>query len=113
MIMLIEGGIRIPSVPPAAMEPRKSRSLYLLRVISSKETVPMVAAVAALDPEVAANIALAAMLVCIRPPGSQDTQCVRAPYILSAMPLLSIIWPSKMYKGIAAVMKLVPTLQAW
>jgi hypothetical protein len=33
-----------------------------------------VAAVATLEPEVAANIAQVPILACIRPPGSQDSQ---------------------------------------
>ena len=49
-------------------------------------TVPIVAAVATLDPEVAANIAQAAMLECISPPGSHGTHSTSALYMRSAMP---------------------------
>ena len=63
----------MPSVPPAVIVPRNKRSLYLYFLTSPSETVPIVAAVATLDPEVAANKAQAAMLECIRPPGSHET----------------------------------------
>jgi hypothetical protein len=52
---LIDGGIRMPSVPPAASEPRKMRWLYRFFSIRLTATVPMVAAVATLEPQVAAN----------------------------------------------------------
>jgi hypothetical protein len=42
--------------------------------ISGTATVPMVAAVATLDPEVAAKSEQAPMFECIRPPGSHDSQ---------------------------------------
>ena len=75
---MIDGGIRMPSVPPAAMVPRNSGSSYLRFWISGSATVPIVAAVATLEPEVAANMAQAPMLACIRPPGSQDSHCAMA-----------------------------------
>ena len=61
--------------------------------------MPTVAAVATLEPEVAANIAQAAMLECISPPGSQETQCTSAPYMRSANPERSKISPSRMNIG--------------
>ena len=64
-------------------------------------TVPMVAAVATLEPEVAANRAQAAMLVCSRPPGSQRSHSASAPYMRSATPLRSRISPSRMKSGTA------------
>ena len=72
----------------------------------------MVAAVATLEPEVAANMAQAAMLECIRPPGSHDTQCVSAAYIRSAMPERSSTSPSRMNSGMATRMKSVEADQA-
>ena len=96
MIMLIEGGIRMPSVPPAASVPRNSRSLYLCFSISPIATTPMVAAVATLDPDTEPNSAQAPMFECIRPPGSQDSHCISAEYMRSAMPLRSRISPNMM-----------------
>ena len=71
----------------------------------------MVAAVATLDPEVAANIAQAAMLECIRPPGSQGSHSTSALYIRSAMPERSRISPSSTKNGIATSRKLFDVSQ--
>ncbi len=70
-------------------------------------TVPMVAAVATLDPEVAANIAQAAIFECIRPPGSQGIHSTSALYMRSAMPERSRISPSRTKNGIATSRKLL------
>ena len=99
--MLIDGGIRIPSVPPAAIVPRNNRSLYPRFSISPIATVPIVAAVATDDPDVAANIAQAAMFECIKPPGSQGIHFTSAAYIRSAIPDRSRISPSNTKNGIA------------
>src|SRR5690554_1649728 len=64
-------------------------------------TVPTVAAVATLEPEVAANKALAPILACINPPGSHDSHRLMALYILSARPERSKISPSIMKSGMA------------
>lgn len=66
-------------------------------------TVPTVAAVATLEPEVAANNALAPMLACMRPPGNHDSHRLMAPYIFSAMPERSRISPSRMNSGMATM----------
>ena len=99
MIMLTDGGIRIPRVPPAASVPRNRRLSYPYFSSWGMATVPMVAAVAALDPDVAANRAQAPTLECIRPPGSQLTHWVTAEYMRSAMPARSRISPSRMNSG--------------
>jgi len=96
MIMLIEGGMRIPSVPPAASVPRKSGSLYLCLSISPIATTPIVAAVATLDPDTEPNSAHAPTFECIRPPGSHDSHCISDEYMRSAMPLRSRISPNMM-----------------
>src|SRR3546814_10619143 len=69
----------------------------------------MVAAVATLDPETAANIVQVPMLECIRPPGSQDSHWLMAPYMRSAMPDRSSSSPSSTNSGIANRMKSVET----
>jgi hypothetical protein len=81
-------------------------------LISPIATVPMVAAVATLEPEVAANIAQAAMLECIRPPGSQGTHSTSALYMRSAVPERSRISPSSTKKGIATSRKLFDVAHA-
>ena len=72
----------------------------------------MVAAVATLEPEVAANIAQAAMLECISPPGSHGIQSTSASYMRSAMPERSRISPSSTKNGIATSRKLFDVPQA-
>ena len=94
--MLIDGGIRMPRVPPAASVPRNSGSLYLCLSISPIATTPIVAAVATLDPDTEPNSAQEPMLECIRPPGSHDSHCTRAAYMRSAVPLRSRISPNMM-----------------
>ena len=72
----------------------------------------MVAAVATLEPEVAANIAQAAMLECISPPGSHGTHSTSALYMRSAMPERSRISPSSTKNGIATSRKLFDVAHA-
>jgi hypothetical protein len=100
MIMLMLGGISIPSVPPAQMLPKASRSLYLRSSSAGRAMVPIVAEVAILDPEVAANMAEAMMLVCSSPPGTRDNQPARALYMRSLKPARSSSSPSRMNRGI-------------
>ena len=61
----------------------------------------IVAAVAAEEPEVAANIAHAPMLECIRPPGSHENHLAMASYMRSATPERSISSPISMNIGTA------------
>ena len=51
--MGVLGGIRMPSVPPMAMEPVDSLSAYPYLRISGRAMVPMVAQVAAQEPQMA------------------------------------------------------------
>ena len=100
----MDGGMRIPRVPPAASEPRKSRSLYPRRSISGYATVPTVAAVATEEPEDAAKMAQEPMFACMSPPGSHDSHCTTALYMRRAMPARSMISPSRMNIGTATRM---------
>ena len=59
------------------------------------------AEVATLEPEVAANSAQVAMLVCSRPPGNHCSQAASALYMRSATPLRVRISPSRMNSGMA------------
>ncbi len=101
----------MPSVPPAAIVPRNSGSLYPCRRTSGSAIVPIVAAVATLEPDVAANMAHEPMLECISPPGSQESHCASAAYIRAAMPERSSSSPSRMNIGIAMSRKSVPYCQ--
>ena len=76
------------------------------------ETVPIVAAVAMLEPEVAANTAQAATLVCISPPGMRPTQRSSASNIDSVTPERSSNSPIRMNIGMATKMKSALELQA-
>ena len=57
-------------------------------------TVPTVAAVATLEPDVAENSVDAPMLACISPPGSHDSHRLIAPYMRSAKPARSSTRPA-------------------
>ena len=72
----------------------------------------MVAAVATLEPEVAANMAQAAIFECISPPGSHGTHSTSALYMRSAIPERSRISPSSTKNGIATSRKLLDVAQA-
>ncbi len=74
--------------------------------------MPIVAAVATLEPETAANSVQVPMFECMSPPGSQESQWVIAAYMRSAMPERSRISPRSTNKGIANRMKSVETDQA-
>ncbi len=72
----------------------------------------MVAAVAALEPETAANRAQEAMLECKRPPGMGDNQFDRIRYMRSAIPLRTRISPIIIKSGTATRIKLLFVFQA-
>lgn len=72
-INTVLGGMMVPRVPPAAMEPVLNVSLYLYFRSSDKAMVPMVAAVADVEPEMEANPAQAKMVVEARPPRNRPT----------------------------------------
>ena len=75
-------------------------------------TVPMVAAVATDDPEVAAKMALAAMLVWIRRPGIRANHGASALNRRSLMPERCISSPIMMNIGAAIRMKSFDVFQA-
>src|SRR5262245_27959089 len=76
-IMMIDGGIRSPSVPAPASEPIAMSSGYPRRESSGRLILPIVAQVAALEPDTAAKIAHPTTLVCSRRPGSDCIQGAR------------------------------------
>src|SRR5690606_13413815 len=85
--------------------PRNRDGLYFFSRMSGVAIVPMVAAVATLDPDVAANIAQDAMLLCIRPPGSQLSHLPSALYMSWDMPDMRSSSPMRMNMGTAIRMK--------
>src|SRR3989344_2222119 len=66
--MITEGGIRMPKVPPAATTAEASLSPKPRRRISGMATLPIVAAVATLEPQMAAKPPLAATVAIATPP---------------------------------------------
>ena len=64
----------MPRVPPAAMQPVARESAYLKRFISGSATIPMVAAVAREEPDIAAKPAQAPMVAMLSPPGRKPIQ---------------------------------------
>src|SRR5690625_274415 len=106
MIMLMLGGMSIPKVPPAATEPNTKRSLYFLAFIAGTATVPIVAAVATDEPEMAANRPHETILECSSPPGSGDSQYDSVRYMRSVTPARTKISPNNTNKGMQVRMKL-------
>ncbi len=78
------GGMRMPSVPPIAIEPVGEPVRVLVLRISGSAIVPIVAQVAAHEPQIAPNPAQAAIVPQARLPGRRDShlfpgvvQCAR------------------------------------
>jgi len=65
----ILGGIKMPMLPPAATHPQAILSAYLCLRISGREMVPMVTAVARLEPLTAAKPAQPPTVAIASPPG--------------------------------------------
>ena len=73
----------------------------------------MVAAVATDEPDTAANIAEAPMLVCSRPPGSGFSQSDSERYMRSVKPPRTSNSPSSTNSGTATSTKLLVAPQYW
>jgi hypothetical protein len=71
---VIDGGIRMPSVPPAAIAPVASPSGKPRSRISGMPILPIAAQVAGDEPDSAANTEQAPMFEMIRPPGTRLSQ---------------------------------------
>ena len=67
--MVIDGGSRMPRVPPAAMMPAAKPGEYPRLRISGMPALPIAEQVAGLDPAMAANNAQANTLAMPSPPG--------------------------------------------
>src|SRR5215813_12273822 len=77
---VIDGGMRMPSVPPAQIDPVATSSGYPRRRISGMPILPIAAQHAGDDPVSAAKIAHAPRLEITRPPGSRYNQRSSASY---------------------------------
>ena len=73
-IMVIDGGIKIPSVPPAAIDPAATPSGKLRFRISGIPILPIAAQVAGEEPDIAANRAQAPRFETTKPPGTRVNQ---------------------------------------
>jgi hypothetical protein len=71
-----------------------------------------VAAVAILDPEIAANIVQLAMLVTSKRPGIRETHGARPWYAISATPLFDRMYPIRMKRGRQVRIKLFKLLKS-
>src|SRR5215472_15296415 len=78
--MVIEGGRRMPSVPPAAIIPDAKPPEYPRLRISGMPAEPIAEQVAGEEPAIAANNAQANTLAIPSPPGIQCIHACRAPY---------------------------------
>mgnify|MGYP003322120043 FL=1 len=65
---MTDGGIKIPNVPPAAKAPVLKALEYPIFLSSGKATLPIVAAVANEDPQIAPNPAQAPTAAIATPP---------------------------------------------
>ena len=74
-IIVIDGGSRMPSVPPAAMMPAAKPGEYPRLRISGIPALPIAEHVAGLEPAIAANSAQVNTLAMPSPPG---TRCIHA-----------------------------------
>ena len=70
----MDGGIRMPSVPPAQIEPVAIAGETPRLIISGTPALPIAAAVAGLEPQIAENTPHARMLAITRPPGTRSSQ---------------------------------------
>src|SRR6266581_8930287 len=78
--MVMDGGSRIPSVPPAAMIPAAKPGEYPRLRISGIPAEPIAEQVAGEEPAMAANSAQAKTLATPSPPGTRCSQACSAEY---------------------------------
>ena len=100
MISPVDGGIKIPNVPPAATAPVAKLSPYLKRFISGSATRPMVTAEAIDEPLKAAKPAQPEMVALARPPRQWPTQEYAALNKSRLIPDTPAKFPIKTNKGI-------------
>src|SRR5450830_1964219 len=99
-IMVIDGGNRMPRVPPAAMIPAAKPGEQPRRRISGIPAEPMAEQVAGDEPAIAANKAQANTLAMPRPPGTRFNQAWMAEYKSLPAGDLPMAAPFRMNSGI-------------
>src|SRR5260370_37899114 len=98
--MVIEGGSRMRSFPPAAMMPAEKPPEYPRLRISGMPAEPIAEQVAGEEPAIAANNAQANTLATPRPPGMRCSQACSAEYRSCPARDLAIAAPLRMHSGI-------------
>src|SRR5660398_224025 len=88
------GGMTTPRVPPTATLPVLRASSYSYSSIKGREIVPMVAAVAELEPEMAAKPVLPTITVPATPPRMRPNHRYAASNTSLATPARKVIFPS-------------------
>ena len=91
--MTVLGGMRMPNVPPAAMQPVARVLAYLNFRISGMATTPMVTAQATEEPQMAAKPPQAAMVATASPPFRRPSQVFTQAKSSSLMPDLKAKLP--------------------
>src|SRR5688572_2344181 len=107
--MMMEGGIRMPSVAPEAITAVEVASSYLALRISGMATRVMVAQVAIELPQMAAKPAQAAMAERASPPRKRPSQALEARNSSRDMPELVASTPIRMKNGTRVRLKSVMT----
>src|SRR3954451_5315355 len=100
--MVIDGGIRMPSVPAPASEPRLTPSSYPRFFSSGNAILATVAQVAADEPDTEPNTPQARTLTCISRPGTQFSHGAKPRNISSDSRVRNKISPIQMNSGKAA-----------
>ena len=101
----IDGGMMVPSEPPAQITPEIRALSYLYFSITGIVSSPTTVSVAPITPDEAANTTHIRTVPIARPPGSRRVQRWIASNSRSAMPARSSIAPMKMNSGTAASTK--------
>ena len=100
---MVLGGMRTPSVPPAAMHPVASFRSYPRLFNSGSAITPMVAAEARLDPVQAAKAVQARFVARAIPPGALPTDLYAASKSSRLIPELYANWPIRINSGSATM----------
>src|SRR4030042_1491460 len=99
MMNMVLGGMSIPKLPAAATQPVANESSYLYRFISGKATFPIAAAVAVVDPHIAAKLAHPATVAIARPPRNLPSKAWLAAHSLRLLPAAAAKEPQQNNTG--------------
>ena len=105
MMITTEGGMVVPSDPPAQTVPAARSLRYPAPSIAGTAMMPTTISTAPTTPDEAAKIPHMTMVVIASPPRSGPNQILIASNSLAAMPARSSIAPMNTKSGIAARMK--------